>query len=158
MDTMPVGTISARRQSLNFGRHFFAMCAAMCLGGGALYALLFVAGPALGAYADPTLRAPELSLLAVAVVFTLPMVLWMRFRRMDWAPILEMSAAALAVAVLFIGLAWLGVLSQSTIRELAGPAFCGPACVAMVGVMLFRLDLYTGRTGHHAVRPAGAGG
>ena len=27
--------------------------------------------------------------------------------------------------------------------------FCGLSCVAMLGVMILRLDLYTGRTGHH---------
>jgi hypothetical protein len=33
---------------------------------------------------------------------------------------------------------------------------CGPACVAMFGAMLFRLDLYTGRAGHHVARAAHA--
>ena len=55
--------------------------------------------------------------------FTLPMAAWMRFRDMKWRPILEMSGAAIG-------------------------RFCGFACVAMVVPMLFRLDLYTGRTSH----------
>jgi hypothetical protein len=32
--------------------------------------------------------------------------------------------------------------------------FCGPVCVVMVIVMLFRLDLYTGRTGNQMGRDA----
>ena len=136
-------------QSWNFTRHFLEMCVSMCAGGVALYVLLFVAGPALIGYADPRQEFPALSLLAIALLFTLPMALWMRFRGMEWRPILEMSGAAVGVALLLIGLSWVGILSQGGIREFAGPAFCGPACVAMVGAMLFRLDLYTGRSGHH---------
>jgi hypothetical protein len=137
------------RQSWNFARHFLEMCVSMCAGGATLYVLLFVAGPALIGYRDPRQQLPELSLLAIALLFTLPMALWMRFRGMEWRPILEMSGAAMGVAVLLIGLAWLGFLSQTGLRESAGPAFCGPACVAMFGAMLFRLDLYTGRSGLH---------
>lgn len=136
-------------QAGTFGRHFLEMCVAMCVGGGTLYALAFYAGPAILGYDDPRLQFPELSLLGIALIFTVPMTLWMRFRGMEWRPILEMSGAAIAVALLLIGLAWMAVLSQAGLREFAGPAFCGPACVAMIGAMLFRLDLYTGRAGHH---------
>jgi len=65
---------------------------------------------------------PRLALLVIAFNYALPMAAWMRFRGMAWRPTLEMS----------------GVLG-----------FCGPACVVMVIVILFRLDLYTGRMGHH---------
>jgi hypothetical protein len=146
-------TVAARpgfgRQSWNFTRHFLEMCVSMCAGGVTLYVLLFAAGPALIGYADPRLQLPELSVLAIALFFTVPMALWMRFRGMAWRPILEMSGAAMGVALLLIGLGWLGILSQAGLREFAGPAFCGPACVAMFGAMLFRLDLYTGLSGHH---------
>ena len=140
-----------RSQTATFARHFLEMCVAMCVGGGALYALAFYVGPAVLGYDDPRRQFPEVSLTAVALIFTLPMTLWMRFRGMKWRPILEMSAAAIGVALLLLGLGWLGVLSRAGLGEFAGPAFCGPACVAMFGAMLFRLDLYTGRVGHHAV-------
>jgi hypothetical protein len=60
-------------------------------------------------------------LLVIAFNYALPMAAWMRFRGMAWRPTLEVS----------------GLLG-----------FCGPAWVVMVIVMLFRLDLCTGRTGH----------
>ena len=144
------------RQTWNFLRHFLEMCVAMCVGGGALYALFFVIGPALLGYADPRLRLPEASLLAIAVIVTIPMGLWMRFRGMEWRPIVEMSGAAIGVALALIGLALLGALSAADFREFADLSLCGPACVAMFGAMLFRLDLYTGRAGHHMARAAHA--
>lgn len=108
-----------------------------------------MAAPALLGYADPRLQLPELSLLVIAFIYTLPMTLWMRFRGMEWRPILEMSGATIGLAILLLGLAWLSIIPRSSLRgwELG---FCGPACVLMVVVMLFRLDLYTGRVGHHA--------
>jgi hypothetical protein len=146
---MATPRLGLRSRTGNFARHFLEMCVAMCVGGGILYALAFYAGPAVLGYADPRQQFPELSLVAVALIFILPMALWMRFRGMEWRPILEMAGAGMGVAILLIGLAWLAILSQAGLREFAGPAFCGPACVAMVGAMLFRLDLYTGHTGHH---------
>lgn len=136
-------------QVWNFTRHFLEMCVSMCAGGVATYLLVFEAGPSMIGYPDPRSELPELSLLAVAVLFTLPMALWMRFRGMEGRPILEMSGAAIGVAVLLIGLGWLGILSQASVREFAGPALCGPACVAMFGAMLFRLEFYTGLAGRH---------
>lgn len=40
---------SAGRQVWTFTRHFLEMCVAMCVGGTALTALVFVAGPAVSA-------------------------------------------------------------------------------------------------------------
>jgi hypothetical protein len=104
-------------------------------------------------YPDLRLEAPELALLLIAVNLALPMAVWMRFRGMAWRPpTLEMSGAMIALAVVLVGLSWLGAVPESSIRELVSgtptPRFCGPACVVMVAVMLFRLGLYTGRTGH----------
>jgi hypothetical protein len=149
---MATPRLGLRNQTGNFARHFLEMCVAMCVGGGALYALAFYAGPAVLGYADPRQQFPELSVVAVALLFIAPMALWMRFRGMDWGPILEMSGAGIGVAIVLIGLAWWTILSKVGLREFAGPAFCGPACVAMFVAMLFRLDLYTGRTGHHSMR------
>jgi hypothetical protein len=155
MGTVSVRALSPGRQAWNFVRHYLEMCVSMCIGGGALYALLFAVGPAVLGYPDPRQQAPELSLLLVAVCFTLPMAAWMRIRGMDWPPIQEMSGASLAVALLILLLGRVGVLSQADVREFAGVAFCGPACAAMLGAMLLRLDLYTGRSGHHMAQPAG---
>ena len=54
-----------------------------------------------------------------------------------------------------IGLARFGLASESTLQITFG-SFCGISCVGMLVVMLFRLDLYTGRAGHHMAHGAHA--
>jgi hypothetical protein len=84
--------------------------------------------------------------LVVAAAMIVPMVAWMRFRRMEWRPIAEM---AMAMAIPLIPI--FGLLALQVIR---GASACGLYCAvmipAMVVAMLLRLDLYTGRVGHHA--------
>jgi hypothetical protein len=128
-----------------FLRHFVEMCVAMCVGGGILNAVIFAAGPALMGYPDLREETPALALLVIALIYLAPMVAWMRFRGMPWRPILEMSGAVIAFAMLLIGLAASGAISESDLRSSA-LGFCGPACLVMLPVMLLRLDLYTGRT------------
>jgi hypothetical protein len=131
------------------------MCIAMCLGGGALNALVFVVGPAQLGYPDLRTTAPELALLLIACLYTLPMAAWMRFRGMAWRPILEMSGATVALAAVLTVLAALGVISSADLHQWA-LAFCGPACLVMLPVMLLRLGMYTGRAGGHTHRRAPA--
>ena len=140
---------SIGRQVWSFTRHVLEMCVAMCVGGTALTALVFVAGPALLGYPDPRETAPAGAVLIVAVLVTAPMVGWMWFRGMAWRPILEMSAAPIGLGVVLAVLAVAGVLSPADVRGWA-LAFCGPACLVMLPVMLLRLDMYTGRSGEHA--------
>ena len=92
-------------------------------------------------------QAPELALVVLGVNYALPMAAWMRFRGMAWRLTLEMSGAMVGLAIVMVGLDWLDVVRQSSVRGWV-VGFCGPACVVMVIVMLFRLGLYTGRTGH----------
>lgn len=148
-------TPSTARQVWNFTRHFLEMCIAMCLGGGALNALVFVVGPAQLGYPDLRTTAPGLALLVIACLYTAPMAAWMRFRGMAWRPILEMSGATVALAVALIALAGLDVLSSDDLHRWA-LVFCGPACVVMLLAMLPRLDMYTGRSGEHADEQAPA--
>ena len=56
------------------------------------------------------------------------MAAWMRFRGMAWRPTLEMSGATIGLAIVMIGLDWLDVVQQSSVRGWAF-GFCGPACV-----------------------------
>jgi hypothetical protein len=142
---------STGRQVWNVTRHFLEMCIAMCVGGGALNALVFVVGPAQLGYPDLRTTAPELALLLIACLYTLPMAAWMRFRGMAWRPILEMSGATIALALMLVGLAALDILSSAELHRWA-LMFCGPACVVMLAVMLPRLGLYTGRTREHTHR------
>jgi hypothetical protein len=132
----------------NFTRHFLEMCIAMCVGGGALNALVFVVGPAQLGYPDLRTTAPELALLLIACLYILPMGVWMRFRGMAWRPILEMSGATVALALVLVAFATFGILPSENLHAWA-LVFCGPACVLMLPVMLLRLDMYTGRTGEH---------
>jgi hypothetical protein len=138
-----------------FARHFLEMCVAMCVGGGLLNALIFVAGPALAGYPDLREETPALAFLLIALIYLAPMVAWMRFRGMPWRPVMEMSGGVVALAVLLIGLAVFGTMSDNDLRSLA-LGFCGPACVVMLPVMLLRLDLYTGRTESQARRLTGS--
>jgi hypothetical protein len=135
------------RQVWHFARHYLEMCAAMCIGGVILNTLVFVVGPALIGYPDLRQQAPGLSLVLSALLFTLPMGLWMRFRGMPWQPTLEMSGATVGLAIVVVALAGLGVVSPSGLDGWLD-ASCLPWCVVMFIAMLFRLPLYTGRTGH----------
>jgi hypothetical protein len=125
--------------------HFVQMCMACCIGGITL-SLLFFGGAALIGYPDLIQQFPELSTLVIAFFLALPMVAWMRFRGMEWRPTLEMAAVPIVLGVLLIGLAWLGLVSKSSLIEWLTRL----VCPAMLLPMLFRLDLYTGRKGHHA--------
>lgn len=141
------GPISRTAKSTSrFGFHFLEMCAVMCLGGGVLIAVFFGVAALLG-FTDLTQEAPALSALICSVILAGAMVAWMRFRRMEWRPTLEMAGSSVAAGVLLIVGYWIGVVSQ----EALVPSVCGLACVAMLAVMLFRLPLYSsGHAGHHA--------
>jgi hypothetical protein len=125
----------------NFARHYIEMCIAMCVG----VAVANVAAAAVTSATDLDVREqfPVLMVGALAVFITLPMVAWMRFRAMEWRPILEMCAAGMAVVIIAIAL---GLVSATLVS--AG-TLCGLECVGMFVAMLFRYDLYSGKTGHH---------
>jgi hypothetical protein len=129
----------------HFVWHFVQMCLACCIGGFTL-CFLFFGGAALTGYPDLIHNFPELSTLVIAFLLVLPMAAWMRFRGMEWRPTLEMAAAPIVLGVLLIGLAWLGIVSRSSLIEWLTRL----VCPVMLIPMLFRLDLYTGRKGHHA--------
>ena len=129
----------------HFVWHFVQMCLACCIGGVTL-SVLFFGGAALIGYPELIQRLPELSTLVIAFFVALPMAAWMRFRGMEWRPTWEMAATPIALAILLIGLAWLGIVPRSSLIQW----LTGLACPVMLIPMLLRLDLYTGRKGHHA--------
>ena len=98
-----------------------------------------------------------MAVLIIAVLTTAPMAGWMLFRGMAWRPILEMSAAIVGLGVILTVLAAIGVLSPADVRGWA-LAFCGPACLVMLPVMLLRVDMYTSRAGAHPSHGAPTGG
>ena len=91
MDAVATARLSLGRQSWNFARHFLEMCISMCAGGAILSLIVFGISALIGA---PNLREqfPELGLILIAILLTVPMAAWMRFRGMEWRPIVEMSA------------------------------------------------------------------
>jgi hypothetical protein len=154
MDAAAAARPSLGRQSWTFARHFLEMCVSMCAGGAILSLIIFRIPVLIGA-PNPRGQLPELALILIAIVLTLPMAAWMRFRGMEWRPILEMSAVPIGLAILLIGGVWAGVTADNTLQTSIG-TFCGLSCAGMFVVMLFRLDLYTGRTGHHMTHGAHA--
>jgi hypothetical protein len=140
---------SVARQAWTFTRHFLEMCVSMCAGGGILAVVVFAGIPALVGGPDLRIQFPEVSLIVIAILLTVPMAAWMRFRGMQWRPILEMSAVPFAFAFALIAAAWTGLAPAGTLKIGFGE-FCGITCVGMFVVMLPRLGLYTGRTGNHA--------
>jgi hypothetical protein len=154
MEAVATTRLSLGRQVWNFARHFLEMCVSMCAGGGIL-ALVVFGSPTLIGAPDLRVQFPELGLILIAIFLTLPMAGWMRFRGMEWRPILEMSAVPIGLAILLIGAVWAGFAPDSTLQITFG-SFCGIACVGMFVVMLPRLGLYTGRSGHHGAHAAHA--
>jgi hypothetical protein len=136
------------RQAWNFARHYVEMCVAMCIGVALANMIIAVAGTITDG--DVREQLPGLTTAALAGFITLPMVAWMRFRGMTWWPILEMCAAGIAVV---IGAVALGLVSASVVS--AG-TLCGLECVGMFVAILFRYDLYSGRTGHQMGRAMSA--
>ena len=133
------------RQVGQFLLHLLEMVAVMC-GGAAILNLLVFWVAALIGYPDLSGQFPELATLLYTVNLSLPMTAWMRFRGMEWRPTLEMAGAPIGVGVLLIVALSIGLIPNSGLfmRQ------CGLSCLAMLAVMLFRLDLYTGRMDHHA--------
>ena len=133
--------------------HFIEMCLAMCLGGIPLIVLFFFGAAQVG-YPDLLQRFPELSVLVVSLILTLPMIVWMRFRGHAWRATLEMASTTMILGTGLIVLGQLGILRKGDMFEWLTRL----ACPAMIIPMLFRLDLYTGH--HHAGRQhlAHAGG
>src|SRR5512138_2820656 len=93
--------------------HFLEMCVVMCAAGIAtLSAFLRWAGPLIG-YPEFKKQFPELSTALLALWFTVIMILWMRIRRHEWRPTLEMASTSIAALPLVMGAAWLGAIPRT---------------------------------------------
>jgi hypothetical protein len=138
-----VAAVSSLKQIGHFALHFAEMCAPMCIGfavGDVLYFWL----ASLAGYSEPFSELPYLSVLVVTVSMTAPMTAWMLHRGMPRRPIAEMSAAMPIVAIVIVGLSWLGALPKDDLALLEH----GLMMPAMLIPMLLRLDLYSGHTMH----------
>lgn len=131
------------KPAARFGLHLMQMCIAMCVSLGVLAALYFGAAALFGFATEIWQEAPALSVLVVSAVLAGSMVVWMRIMGMEWRPTIEMAATAIAAGAVVLAAYWLGIVSLTDLL----PSVCGIACLAMIGVMLFRIRLYSG---HHA--------
>jgi hypothetical protein len=132
-----------------FALHFLEMCLAMCIGGIPLIILFFVGAAKIG-YPDLFQQSPELSVLVVGFILSLPMTAWMRFRGHEWQPTLEMASTTIILAILLVGLGWLGILARDSLFEWLTRF----ACPIMIIPMLFRLEMYTGNHASHSSHQA----
>jgi energy-converting hydrogenase Eha subunit A len=106
----------------------------------------FFGGAALIGYPDLIVQAPVFSTLVLAIILTVPMVAWMRFRRHAWRPTLEMGSATMVLGIVLIALGTLGLVPLSGMFEWVASL----ACPVMLVPMLLRVRLYVGGMGHHA--------
>jgi hypothetical protein len=120
------------------------MCVAMCISLGVLAALFFGAAAVLGFSTRVWEDAPAVSALVVSAVLAGSMVVCMRFMGMEWRPTLEMAGTAIAAGAVVLTGYWFGIVPLEDLLT----SVCGLACLAMIGVMLFRIRLYSGHHEH----------
>jgi hypothetical protein len=129
-----------------FARHYAEMVVAMFAGmlvlGIPLAAALGLAGIDVG---DWRTDAPALMLLGMAFTMSVPMAGWMWFRGHGAAPIWEMTAAMFVPSFAAIALLVAGIAEDH--GSLMAIQHIG-MFPAMLAVMLFRLDEYTGAHAH----------
>jgi len=131
------------RSTRTFIRHYLEMLVAMFLGmfalGLPLAALLGVLGVDVGSWHRD---APELELLGMAFVMTVPMVAWMRHRGHGWAPAADMTAAMFLPSLAAIALLWAGLVEDSHALMMIQHIAMFPS---MLVAMLLRRSEYSGR-------------
>jgi hypothetical protein len=125
--------------------NFVRMCLPGCVGA-VFLSVAFFGTAALFGYPDLIGRAAVFSTLVLTINFTLPMLAWMSFRRRERRPTLEMAGASMALGIALVALGLLGIIPTSNIFGWEA-SLC---CPAMLVPMLFRRNLYTGSTDHHA--------
>jgi hypothetical protein len=138
-----VAPLTVAKRIGHFVLHFVEMCAPMCIGfavGDVVY--FWLAG--LGGYSEPFRELPYLSVVVITFSMTAPMTAWMLYRGMPHRAVVEMSAAMPAVAIILLGLGWVGALAAADLAVLEH----GLMMPAMVIPMLMRPELYAGRAGH----------
>ena len=138
--------IHRRAQSIEphlspFWRHFWQMFAVMVAGMVAAAAIfLTIVGVH---WNEATVQHPVVSLLVIATGMSVPMMVWMLYRKMGWRNSLEMAAAMVVPVLPFLCLVWFNVTKT---------AQCAPYCLislaAMVGLMTYRRSEYSMEMGH----------
>jgi hypothetical protein len=152
MSTVTAFGAARRGPTFYFLRHLLEMTVAMLLGMcilGAAFREIHVVVFGTG-FSDAWDEHVGLTSLAMAFNMTLPMVAWMRHRGHSWARGGEMAAAMFIPAFTLLLLFWLGAVSA----EVVLPAQMALMIPAMVAVMFYRLDDYTGHRFTPQIRQA----
>ena len=111
----------------HFTQHFFEMCVSMCLGQGAILALIIGKVGFVGFF--KLLSQYPWSMGAIlALSMVVPMAAWMLFRGMGRRHTIDMSIASFLGAMLPVGAGQLGYLPVEAVFALA----CPLACLAML--------------------------
>lgn len=134
-----------------FVRHFVEMLIVMGVGMavlGALESLAFGSIAFKGWGWDDLLAVPEGMTLIMAGNMSFAMIGWMRLRGHGWAPTLEMAASMLVPFVVLLPLLSAGLISLGVLMT-AGHVLM---VLAMLAVMLRRVEEYTGHHHGHARR------
>jgi energy-converting hydrogenase Eha subunit A len=108
--------------------------------------LAFFGGAAFIGYPNLIVQAPVFSTLVLAIILTVPMVAWMRFRHHEWRPSLEMGSATMGLGIVLVALGALGFIPLSNMFEWVASL----ACPVMLVPMLLRVRLYAGAMDHQA--------
>jgi hypothetical protein len=138
-------TTTKRAPPRAFLLHYLEMCMA-CYIGGVTLGFAFFGGAALIGYPNLIVQAPEFSTLVLAIILTVPMVAWMRFRHHEWRPSLEMGSATMGLGIVMIAWGTLGFIPLGDMFEWVTRL----ACPVMLVPMLLRVRLYAGAMDHQA--------
>jgi hypothetical protein len=141
-------TIPGMNRSLrHFLRHYVEMVVAMVLGMVVLGVPGEAALRAVGtSTAELKIDAPALALLAMAVIMTVPMVAWMRYRGHGWRPCNEMAASMFIPTFAVIALMWSALVTDfMTLMTIEHVVMLPSMLIAMV----LRYDEYAGSHAHH---------
>jgi hypothetical protein len=131
-----------------FLRHYAEMVAAMFAGMLVLGPPYILALELLGtSMSEVRAEAPAVSLFAMAVMMTAPMVGWMRYRGHAWQPCAEMAASMFLPTFGVIALLWGGVLEDFGTLMMLEHVVMLPA---MLVAMLLRYDEYAHGHAHQA--------
>jgi len=143
IDTVITPRVARLSQIGHFVKHYFEMCLPVCIGF-AVGDLVYFWSAGLFGYSEPFRELPELSVVVVALAMTAPMAAWMLFRGMARRPTAEMSAAMPILAIVLLAFGRLAIVPNGDLALLEH----GLMMPVMLVPMLFRLDVYTGRTSH----------
>jgi hypothetical protein len=125
----------------HFIRHYFEMVVAMFAGMGVLSLPAgWVMRAAGTSWSQLHTDAPALALLVMAVIMTVPMVAWMRFRGHGWRANTEMSASMFLPTFAVIGLLGADLVSDIGVLMVAEHV---AMLLSMLAAMLLRPAEYT---------------